>query len=67
MKNPLESLREGGEQWRKHGKLFRAKLLMRDEESGGNTFVLSSNCNIERYYDVAEKVRRIEAELIFVI
>ena len=45
-----------GEAWRKHGKLYRANLIMEDEESGGNTFVLSSNCGIERYYQVAERV-----------
>jgi hypothetical protein len=56
LSNPREAIRDGGEQWRKHGKIFRAKLLMKDEESGGNFFVLSNNCEIERYYDVAEKV-----------
>jgi hypothetical protein len=42
--------------WRKYGKLYRAKIIMEDEENGGNTFVLSGNCRIERYYSVAEKV-----------
>lgn len=49
--------REGLEAWRKHGKIFRATLIMADEESGGNTFVLSNQCSIEKYYDVAERVR----------
>ena len=52
-----ESVRDGGEQWRNHGKLFRARLLMKDEEMGGNFFVLSNECDIERYYEVADKVR----------
>jgi len=51
-----DSSRSGQETWRKHGKLFRAKLIMNDEESGGNTFVLTNNCSIEKYYDVAERV-----------
>ena len=54
-KASAESTRDG-EGWRKHGKLYRAKLIMEDEESGGNTFVLSNKCNIERYYNVAERV-----------
>jgi hypothetical protein len=58
-----ESVRDGGEQWRNHGKLFRARLLMKDEEMGGNFFVLSNDCDIERYYEVADKVR--QAVLVF--
>ena len=54
-----DSSRSGQETWRKHGKLFRAKLIMNDEESGGNTFVLTNNCSIEKYYDVAERVRTV--------
>ena len=53
----LKDSRNGKESWRKHGKLFRATLIMTDEESGGNTFVLSNNCSIEKYYEVAERVR----------
>lgn len=56
-----ESVRDGGEQWRNHGKLFRARLLMKDEEMGGNFFVLSNECDIERYYEVADKVRQMHA------
>jgi hypothetical protein len=66
LQHPREAVRDGGEQWRKHGKLFRAKLLMQDEESGGNTFVLSNNCQIERYYDVAEKVSH-SITIVFVL
>jgi hypothetical protein len=53
----LKDSREGHEAWRKHGKIFRATLIMADEESGGNTFLLSNQCSIEKYYDVAERVR----------
>ena len=47
---------DGAEAWRDRGKLHRAKLIMKDEESGGDAFVLSDDCNIEKYYDVAERV-----------
>lgn len=43
--------------WRKHGKLFRARLVLEDEDKGGNAFTLSNDCSIERYYKVAERVR----------
>jgi hypothetical protein len=55
--NRRTSVRDGGEHWRSQGKIFRAKLLMKDEEMGGNFFVLSNDCDIERYYEVADKVR----------
>eukprot|EP00934_Nitzschia_sp_Nitz4_P001360 Nitzschia sp. Nitz4//scaffold333_size18811//15939//18204//NITZ4_008758-RA/size18811-augustus-gene-0.42-mRNA-1//-1//CDS//3329548238//1360//frame0 len=42
--------------WRKHGKRYRAELLLADEEKGGSTFEVHSNCAIERYYRVAERV-----------
>lgn len=44
------------EAWRERGKLFRAKIMMKDEESGGDVFTLSNQCEIEKYYDVAERV-----------
>ena len=47
------------ETWRKHGKAFRAQLVLMDEEKGGNTFVLSNNCAIDRYYRVAERVSKL--------
>jgi hypothetical protein len=45
-------------EWRKHGKVFRAKLVLEDEDKGGNAFTLSQDCGIERYYKVAERVRK---------
>jgi hypothetical protein len=47
---------QSSESWRKHGKMYRAELVLLDEEKGGNTFVLSNNCSIDRYYRVAERV-----------
>ena len=38
---------EETESWRKYGKMYRAKLVLIDEEKGGNVFVLSNNCTIE--------------------
>ena len=54
--SPVSLTSDPNEAWRKHGKLYRAQLVLTDEEKGGNTFVLSSNCSIERYYKVAERV-----------
>jgi hypothetical protein len=44
------------EAWRERGRLFRANLIMKDEESGGDAFTLSHDCEIEKYYNVAERV-----------
>jgi len=55
LSSPRDSIRDGGEQWRKHGKDFRARLLI-EEDSAGNSFAVSSRSNIKRYYDIAEKV-----------
>lgn len=48
---------EADEAWRRHGKLFRANLVLNDEQNGGNSFSLSDSCTIERYYRVADRVR----------
>jgi hypothetical protein len=45
------------EAWRRYGKLFRANLVLNDEQNGGNSFSLSDSCTIERYYRVADRVR----------
>jgi hypothetical protein len=42
--------------WRKHGKVFRANLVLADDANGGNSFALSENCSITRYYRVADRV-----------
>lgn len=42
--------------WRKHGRSYRAKIIAEDEKRGGNSFILSNQCSIDRYYRVAEKV-----------
>jgi hypothetical protein len=41
--------------WRKHGKLFRANIVLTDEGIEGNSFSLSDSCTIERYYRVADR------------
>ena len=51
-----EAKYDGAEAWRERGQLYRAKLIMKDEESGGDAFTLSDQCEIEKYYDVAERV-----------
>ena len=46
-----------GESWRKPGKQFRARLLMRDREgNASNALTINVDCAIERYYQVSEKV-----------
>ncbi|KAL3912970.1 MAG: hypothetical protein SGILL_006677, partial [Bacillariaceae sp.] len=44
------------ESWRKHGKKFRANLVLADDAQGDNVFTLSESCTIERYYRVADRV-----------
>jgi hypothetical protein len=53
---PTSLSSDPNEVWRKHGKVFRAELVVKDEEKGGNTFALSNSCSIERYYKVSERV-----------
>jgi hypothetical protein len=43
--------------WRNRGEQLRALVLKQDEANGAHTFVLSSTCPIQRYYQVADKVR----------
>jgi hypothetical protein len=42
------------QQWRKRGQKLRAKLVESDE--GAHNFVLSNDCDIEKYYKVADRV-----------
>ena len=49
--NPLNSAT-----WRRRGEQVRAALMKQDESNGAQTFVLSSSCPIQRYYEVADKV-----------
>ena len=46
----------GEEGWRKYGMMYRARLVLTDEEKGGSAFVLSKTCGIDRYYRVADRV-----------
>jgi hypothetical protein len=54
------------EVWRNHGKVHRAKLVLVDEEKGGNTFVLSDKCSIDRYYRVAERVSPVPLLFLYI-
>lgn len=47
---------ERSQTWRARGKVYRAQIVLEDEQKGGNAFVLSNQCSIDRYYRVAEKV-----------
>jgi hypothetical protein len=56
-KNPSERSRTPiSEAWRKRGNKMRSQLVLEDEQAGGSTFVLNSDCSIDRYYAVAERV-----------
>ena len=65
--NPRKSIRNGEEEWRNHGKKFRAQLLMKDEAIGSGQFLLSNTCDINRYYSVAEKVRKLHKHVLVCI
>ena len=45
------------ENWRRHGRAYRASLVQHDEETGRHAFEMSNECSIKRYHLVAEKVR----------
>ena len=45
------------QQWRRRGQRLRAELIEKDEAAGGQAFALSNHCPIQRYYQVADKVR----------
>ena len=49
--NPLNSAT-----WRRRGEQLRASLMKQDESNGAQTFILSSSCPVQRYYEVADKV-----------
>jgi hypothetical protein len=42
--------------WRRHGRAFRAQLVQHDEATGRHDFEMSDDCSIKRYHLVAEKV-----------
>eukprot|EP00978_Attheya_sp_CCMP212_P000639 scaffold1268_cov39-Attheya_sp.AAC.1 len=64
MVSELEAQKENSERtrmdireaWRKRGQEMRSQLVLDDEQAGGSTFVLNSDCSIDRYYAVAEQV-----------
>jgi hypothetical protein len=53
------------QQWRKRGQKLRAKLVESDEEA--NNFVLSNDCDIEKYYKVADRVSTVQSHFGFLI
>ena len=46
---------EGNGTWRKYGKIFRANIVLADEDNGAEIFDLNDSCAIERYYRVADR------------
>ena len=62
---PIPTVENNGA-WRKHGKLFRANIVLADEGDGGNIFALSDSCAIERYYRVADRYELILSTLLCV-
>ena len=59
----MDGSTQTAESWRKHGKKFRANLVLVDDAQGDNVFTLSESCTIERYYRVAD---RVSAHVFFV-
>jgi hypothetical protein len=55
----LVSKSGSSQQWRRRGQRLRAQLIEKDEAAGGQPFALSNDCPIQRYYQVADKVRTI--------
>ena len=46
---------KGNGTWRNCGKLFRANIVLADEDNGAEIFDLNDSCAIERYYRVADR------------
>jgi hypothetical protein len=44
------------EKWRKHGQIFRAKLLQTDQLTDSKEMVINHDCSLCRYFEVVEKV-----------
>jgi hypothetical protein len=36
--------------------VYRAQIVMQDEQKGGKSYLINDQCSIDRYYRVAEKV-----------
>ena len=45
------------EPWRRYGEAYRKQLVKNDEESGNTVFHLHKKCRIQRYFQLADKVR----------
>jgi hypothetical protein len=47
---------QGEEKWREHGKIFREKLLQKDQLAQSQENILSDDCELCLYFEVVEKV-----------
>ena len=45
------------DKWRMYGKARRRQILEDDRQRGGTKFNLNASCSVERYYEVASRVR----------
>ena len=62
----MPTIDDGNGAWRKHGKIFRANIVLADEGKGGNSFALSDSCTIERYYRVADRYESKRASALYI-
>jgi hypothetical protein len=46
------------QQWRRYGEARRRQLVETDEWSGGTSFRLNKKCRPEKYFQLAERVRK---------
>lgn len=52
----FHSERADDQKWRCYGETRRKELITNDEKAGGTSFHLSSDCRIEHYFQLAERV-----------
>lgn len=45
------------DEWRRFGEARRAELVAQDEAAGGTSFQLNKSCRIQRYFQLADRVR----------
>lgn len=44
------------DEWRQHGEARRKALLDEDESKGGTSFHINPKCQVERYFEVSDRV-----------
>ena len=54
--NPMRTTAVEDAHWRQYGKSRRRELLENDRRKGGSTFSLNSECSIQKYFAVADRV-----------